>query len=130
MFGVEECPQNTPRSTHLVRDTNEVSKIFGSIDVSIERSLILDCFRLGKHKPQQTRPRPILVKLHYATDAATILANRSHLSSPLLIKPDLSPVECAVESILLKVRWSLIKKGHQCKAIKINSQHSCIYVNN
>ena len=54
VFGVKECPQNTPRSTRLVRDTNEVSEIFGSIDVNIERSLILDCFRLGKYKPQQT----------------------------------------------------------------------------
>jgi len=31
---------------------------------------------------------------------------------------------------LLKVRWSLIQKGHQRKSIRINSQRSCIYVNN
>ena len=30
VYGVEECPQDTPRSAHLVRDTNKVSKIFGS----------------------------------------------------------------------------------------------------
>jgi len=130
VYGVEECPQNTPRSARLVRDTNEVSKIFGFIDVNIERSLILDCFRLGKFKSQLTRPRPILVKLQRAIDAATILANRSQLSSPLLIKPDLSPAEREIESILLKVRWSLIQKGHLRKSIKINSQRCCIYVNN
>jgi len=130
VYGVEECPQNTPRSACLVRDTNEVSKIFGSIDINIERSRILDCFRLGKFKLQQTQPRPILVKLQRAIDAATILANRSQLSSPLLIKPDLSPAEREIESILLKVRWSLIQKGHLRKSIKINSQCCCIYVNN
>ena len=120
-YGVEKCPQNTPRSACFVRDTNEVSKIFGSIDVNIERSLILDCFRSGKFKRQLTRPRPILVKLQRAIDAATILANRSQLSSPLLNKPDLSPAEREIESILLKVRWSLIQKPHLRKSIKINS---------
>ena len=68
------------------RDANEVSKIFGSLDVNIECSLILDCFRLGKFKPQ---PSPILVKLHHAIDAATILSNQSQLSSPILIFPQL-----------------------------------------
>jgi len=130
VYGVEECPPNTPRSARLVRDTNEVSKVFSSIEVNIEGSLILDCFRLGKFKPQQSRPRPILVKLHRAIDAATILANRSQLSPPMSIKPDLSPAEREIESILLTVRWSLIQKGHLRKSIKINSQRSCIYVNN
>ena len=92
--------------------------------------MILDCFRLGKFKPQLSWPRPILVKLQRAIDAATILANRSQLLSPLLIKPDLSPAEREIESILLKVRWSLIQKGHLRKSIKINSQRCCIYVNN
>ena len=31
---------------------------------------------------------------------------------------------------MLKVRWSLIQKGHLRKSIKINSQRCCIYVNN
>jgi len=130
VFGVEESPQNTLRSARIVRDTKEVSKIFGNLDVHIEPSQILDCFRLGKFKPQQSRPRPILVKLLRAIDAATILANRSSLASPILIKPDLSPAERAVESILLKERWSLIQNGHPRKSIKLNSQRGCIYLNN
>ena len=130
VFGVEECPQNTLRSARIVRDTKEVSKIFGSIDVHVEPNQILDCFRLGKFKSQQTRPRPILVKLHHAIDAATILANRSSLAPPIFIKPDLSPTERAIESILLKERWSLIQNGHSRKSIKLNSQRSCIYLNN
>ena len=130
VFGVEECPQNTLRSARIVRDTKEVSKIFGSIDVHVEPNQILDCFRLGKFKSQQTRPRPILVKLHRAIDAATILANRSSLASPIFIKPDLSPTERAIESILLKERWSLIQNSHSRKSIKLNSQRSCIYLNN
>ena len=78
-------------------------------------------------KSQQTRPRPILVKLHRA---ATILANRSSLAPPIFIKPDLSPTERDIESILLKERWSLIQNGHSRKSIKLNSQCSCIYLNN
>ena len=130
VFGIEECPQNTMRSARIIRDTKEVSKVFNNIDVHIEPSQILDCFRLGKFKPQQTRPRPILVKLNRAIDATSVLANRSSLKPPLFIKPDLSPAERATESILLKERWSLIQLGHSRKSIKINSQRGCIYLNN
>ena len=69
---------------------------------------ILDCYHLGQFKVQHARPRPILVKLQRTIDANGILANRSSVSSPFLIKPDMSPVEHANESILLKERWSLI----------------------
>ena len=31
---------------------------------------------------------------------------------------------------LLKERWSLIQNGHSRKSIKLNSQRSCIYLNN
>ena len=130
VFGVEECPQNTLRSVRILRDSKEVSKIFSSIDVHIEPNQILDCFRLGKFKPQQTRPRPILVKLHRAIDAVTIFANRSALKPPIFIKSDLSPAERATESILLKERWSLIQKGHSRKSIKLNSQRGCLFLNN
>ena len=55
VFGVEECPQNTPRNTRIIRDTKEVSKVLSSIDVHIEPGQILDCFRLGKFKHQHTK---------------------------------------------------------------------------
>jgi len=124
VFGVEECPQSTQRSARIVRDTKEVSKIFSSIDVHIEPMDWANS-NLSKLDPDQ-----ILVKLHRAIDAATILANQSSLKSPLFITPDLSPAERAIESILLKERWSPIQDGYSRKLIELNSQRSCIYVNN
>ena len=63
-------------------------------------------------------------------DATTILANRTSLSSPNFIKPDMSPAEQEAESILLKERWSLIQGVFNCKSIKISSVNNSIYVNN
>jgi len=45
-------------------------------------------------------------------DANVILANRASLPPPRLVKPDTSPEERMIESILLKERWSLIQSGH------------------
>ena len=130
VYGVEECPPNTPRSARLQKDTNVVAGVFGGIDVVIEPTRIVDCYRLGKFKSQQTRPRPILVKLQRVIDASTILANKTSLSAPIYIKPDMSPAEQAIESKLLKERWVLIQGGYNRKSIKINSSNSSLYVNN
>ena len=130
IFGVEESPPKTPKSTRLQKDTSTVVEIFSSLGVHVESSHILDCFRLGKFKVQQSKPRPILVKFHRIIDATSILANKASLSSPIFIKPDMSPAELAVESILLKERWALIQGGHNRKSIRINSSNSSIYVNN
>ena len=130
VYGIEECPPNTPKSVRLQSDSNAVSKVFSSMDVHIEPNQVVDCFRLGKFKSNQSRPRPILVKLQCTIDATTILAKRSSLSSPIFIKPDLSPAEQEIESILLKERWSLIQGGFDHKSIKISSVNNSIYVNN
>ena len=86
---------------------------FENIEVTIEFSLILDCYHLGKCK---SKPRPILVKLQRVIDASSIFANRVQLSSPISIKPDISPAKLEIESTLLKERWSLIQAGHQHKS--------------
>ena len=129
-YGVEECPPKTPKSVRLKSDSNAVSKVFSSMDVHIEPNQVVDCFRLGKFKSNQSRPRPILVKLQRTIDATTILANRTSLSSPIFIKPDMSPAEQKIESILLKEIWLLIKGGFDRKSIKISSVNHSIYVNN
>ena len=87
---------------------------------------ILDCYRLGQFKVQQSRPRPILVKLQHTIDANAILVNKSSISSPFLIKSDMSPVERANESILLKEHWSLIQTGYNRRHIKLGS--TCIHI--
>ena len=130
VYGVEECPPKTPKSMRLQSDSNAVSKVFSSIDVHIEPNQVVDCFRLGKFKSNQSRLKPILVKLQCTIDATTILVNRTSLSSPIFIKPDMSPAEQKTESILLKERWLLIEGGFDCKSVKISSVNHSIYVNN
>ena len=60
-------------------------------------------------------------------DVSIILANKRSLSSPLAIKPDMSPDERKIESALLKERWSLIQGGHERKNIKLSINY--IFVN-
>ena len=107
----------------------KISQIFNSINVRVDPTYILDCFRLGRLKLQQTRPRPILVKLQCSIDDNAILANKSTLSSPLSIKPDilLLSVQSSIESALLKQCWQLIQAGHDHRQIKFSS--NCMYVN-
>ena len=69
---------------------------------------IVDCFHLGRFKQGKSRPRPILIRLKRVMDVNEILASRKFLRTPFIIKPDLSPAERAIESVLLKERWSLI----------------------
>ena len=110
------------------KDTWNKYQIFASISVQVNPSQILDCYCLGKFKSPQTRPQPILVKLLRSIDVTAILANKWSLSSPLLIKLDMSPEERTTESTLLRERWSLIQAGNDRKKIKISNNH--IYLNN
>ena len=119
--------QKTSRHKRQQNDVKAILETLSSIKVQINPDHIIDCFRLGKFKQNQSRPRPILIKLQRTMDVNTILANKSSLPSPLIIKPDMSPQERAIESVLLKERWSLIKAGHNRKQIKLSSNH--IFVN-
>ena len=101
-------------------------QIFNNINVHVDPRHILDCFQFGKFQSQQTRPRPILVKFQHSIDANTILANKSVLSSPLFIKPDMTASERAIESALLKQRWLLTEAGYHRKQIKFSNNR--IYV--
>ena len=125
VFGVEESPPKTFKSVRLQKDMELVSEIFASINVQVNPSEILDCYRLGKSKSQQTRPHPILVKLQQAIDVSAILANRCSLSSPPFIKPDMSPDKRKIESTLLGERWSLIQAGYDRKI-----SNNCIDLDN
>jgi len=104
VYGIDKNPQNTPCNSRLQNGTDAVVKIFRSIEVTIKPSLILDCYRLSKFNPQRAKPQPILVKLQRAIDASSILANKESLSSPVFIKPDMSPAELQIKPLLLKER--------------------------
>ena len=119
VYGIAESPSNTPRLDRLKRDLDHLIKVFQSISVPIEAHAVKDFHRLGKYKPTQSRPRPILVKFLRTIDVTTILSNRASLDTSISIKQDLSPEEKHLESILLNERWKLIQAGYDRKSIKI-----------
>ena len=52
IYGVDECPQNTSCNVHLQKDTDALTKLFASIEVTVEPRLILNCYRLAILKSQ------------------------------------------------------------------------------
>lgn len=128
LYGINECPSRTTRHERQQSDVKSVLETLNGIKVQLNPDHIIDCFRLGKFKQNQPRPRPILVKLQRTMDVNAILANKSSLPSPLVIKPDMLPQERAIESVLLKERWTLIKGGQNRRQIKLGNNR--LYVNN
>ena len=127
LYGIDESPPKTPKHERLQKDIKTTLEIFSSIEVQIDPAHVVDCFRLGKFKQNQSRPRPILIKLQRAMDVSAILANKKSLSSPFTIKPDMSSEERSIESLLLKERWSLLQSGHHRKQIKLSGNQ--IFIN-
>jgi len=128
IYGVQESPSNTPRFARSKLDLDKVLPILNIIDTSIGESSISDIHRLGKFSAENSRPRPLLVKFLQALDASTVLFNRSQIKNPIMIKPDLTPEERKIESILLHERWNLIQQGIDRKTIKLCNHQ--ILVNN
>ena len=52
-------------------------------------------------------------------DATKLLAKRSSLPSPIVIKPDLTREERAIDSAFLRPRWNLIQSGTDKKSIRL-----------
>ena len=103
-YGITECPQKTSK---FARSQSNLKAILSTVP-DIERSAFKDVYHLGKFKPDQQHPRPLLIQVFCALDAVAILSNRSKLSPPVLAKFDMTPEKRKTESILLKERWNLI----------------------
>ena len=128
IYGIDECPKGMTRSERLDSDLSKVVSVVSGINSSVQSQAIKDCFRLGKFNPQRSQPRPILVKFVRIADVSSILSNKSVLSPPIRIKPDMSPEERLRDSIPLKERWSLIQSGIPKNDIRIRKSH--LYVKN
>ena len=111
IFGLKESTKGTPRFRRESKDLSDVCNILTTVDSSISPQAVRDCFRLGKYNPN--KDRPIMVKFVRSHDVVTVLSNRKNLSqSPgISIKPDRTPRQRKVESVLLKERRSLINSG-------------------
>ena len=126
VYGIEESPPETKRETRTKHDLEHLVTSLSVIDASIKPHAIKDFFRLGKFKPGNKKPRPLLVKFLRSADTANSLRNKAQLSSPIYIKPDLTLEEQTQESMLLKERRSLIDKGVDRRQIKL--QNWSIYI--
>ena len=123
-------PRVPPRNERISEDHDSVLSSLQQLIPTFDEYHIRDCFRLGKFNDVSSRPRPVLVKFNCASDVVNILAKYRSLSSNarrFFIKPDLSPVERSIESLLLKEQRVLIDSGTIGKAIKVRG--NCIFVN-
>ena len=104
MFGIGECRQGANRSERLAHDLSKVESVLTDIDGFLKSSSIKDCFRLGKYRADQAKPRPILVKFVRIEDVSKVLSNRWAVKSPIAVKPDMTRDGRVRESTLLKHR--------------------------
>lgn len=122
IYGLNECPNGTSRPERVKQDIDKGYSVLSKVDEDINVSSVRDCLRLGKYKKDQARPRPLLLKLNRAIDVISVLSNRASLEDKsIVIKPDMSPEEKQIESLLLKERWSLMQSGINKTDIKIKS---------
>ena len=104
----------------LASDLSKVGSVLTDIDGSLTSNSIKGCYRLGKYRADQEKPRRILVKFVRMEDVSKVLANRSAATPPIVVKPDMTRDERLRESTLLKERWRLISSGVPKRAIKIS----------
>ena len=119
VYGIDESHPTTPKYDRTRNDLSNVLPILSAVDSSIQDASINDLYRLGRFDPDQSQPRPILVKFLRRLDVTTILSNRNKIKKPVIIKPDMSKDERKVESMLLQERWRLIQQGTNRKNITI-----------
>lgn len=128
LFGIKESDKGTPRHQRISEDFNSALSVMRPLAPSLSEHALRDCLRLGKYTVEKSRP--LLVKLCRSCDVATILSNRSQLSSTpgISIKPDRSRADRQKESVLLKERRALINGGVSSRSIKI--RNNCLLVDN
>jgi len=97
------------------------------VDDNINPLSIHDHHRLGKYQEQCRHPRSIFVRFKRVIDVSLLLSKTRSLPSGIRIKPDMTPEEQLIESILLKERWVLIQKETDRRSIKIHGNR--IFVN-
>ena len=105
VYGISECSNGTKRSDRVKHDIESSVSILSKLNNDIQANSVRDSFRLGKFKKDLTRPRPLLLKLNRAIDVIAVLSNRNLIEDEnIIIKPDMTPEEKHVESLLLKER--------------------------
>ena len=122
MYGIDECPEGMKKPQRASQDHESVVDVIKTLDSTLDKQSVRDCFRLGRYVKEKRRP--ILVKLACASNAFSVLSNRKKLFesekySKISIKRDMTRSETQEESLLLKERLTLIKAGTSRKDLKI-----------
>ena len=82
LYGLQECPKGTNRTLRTKKELEKVTEVFAKIDKDVGPQSIRDCFRLGKYKEPQDRPRPVLIKMNRSIDVISLLGARKNLPPP------------------------------------------------
>ncbi len=85
LYGIEECPQGTSKHARLQSDLKHVVSVMSKVDNTISSESIKDCYCLGKFNPNQSLPRPVLVKFIWVSDVSSILSKKGDFGHPFSI---------------------------------------------
>ena len=85
LYGIEECPQGTSKHARLQSDLKHVVSVMSKVDNTISSESIKDCYCLGKFNPNQSLPRPVLVKFIRVSDVSSILSKKGDFGHPFSI---------------------------------------------
>ena len=104
MYGIKESLPKTSKANRLYHDSQCIVNAFAEVELTVDTSSIRDCFQLDKFKHDAQRPKSILIKFLRSTEATMALSKIAAFQAPMAIKPDLTPEERNIESLLLKER--------------------------
>jgi len=126
--GITEAPENKKHMERQKHDFENVEKIIKHLERP--NAKVTDCFRLGKFKKENNRPRTLLVTFSSVWDRNVILQSGYMLATfpdKVFISPALTTEDIETEKKILKKRYALIKSGTDRKEIKIRGLK--LYVN-
>ena len=83
LCGLDELPNGYPRLHRQQSGLDSIASIFSGSFPSIESNAIRDHHHLGKFHQEPTHPRPILVKLDWTSEVASLLFKGDLLKSPI-----------------------------------------------
>ena len=101
-------------------ERESIMKFFSHM--KLENITITNCFRLGKFKTENKRPRTRIVTFASVWDQRKVMSQCSHLktySEKIFISPELSTIDKIKEKKLLNKRWQLIQSGVERKHLRI-----------
>ncbi len=61
MYGTNECPEGMYKPQRVPQDHESVTDVIKTLDDTLDKQSVRDCFRLGRYS--KDKQRPILVKL-------------------------------------------------------------------